>query len=428
MKYIEEYGAFPDTSEILTSKIQNAIDECAKKGEVLCFKKGVYKTGTLIFRSNLSLQLEKDAVILGSENMEDYPDNEASFVDAVDQKRGKTLVLCYKGKNIKITGEGEICGNGRSFNVPTRPFLIRIVESEGVTLDGIRLTDSAAWGLHINKSKDIFVKNIYINSRVNSNNDGIDIDSSENVFIENCDISSGDDAICIKATSDLPSCHIEARNCKITSGWAGFKIGTETVGDIYDIKVTDCYMYDIKGGGIKLVPTDGSNVSDIYVSDIKMDNCTGPVFIILGERLRKYAGVGRDTYSTMKNITIQNIDADIIKAEERGIVFDEVWGNAVGGIIISGTKKNMIKNLTLKNITSSLPGGIEEYEEKEVRYIGADYPEFHRMDIVSAKGIYMRDVDGAVLENISLSYKKDDVRKEMAFENVCGLKTDFKVD
>ncbi len=425
MKYIEEYGIFPGTSEILTEKIQYAIDECVKNGEVLCFKKGIYKTGTLNFKSNLKLYLEKDAIILGSENMEDYPDNNASFVDGVDQKRGKTLILCYEAENIEVSGEGEICGNGKGFDVPTRPFLFRIVSSKNINLDGIRLTDSAAWGLHINKSSDISVKNIYINSRVNANNDGIDIDSSSNVYIENCDITSGDDAVCIKATSDLPSCHITVKNCKMSSGWAGFKIGTETVGDIFDIKVTDCFMYDVKGGGIKFVPTDGSNVSDIYISDIKMQNCTGPVFIVLGERLRKYAGVGRDTFSTIKNITIKNIDADVLRAPERGIAFGEIWGNSIGGIIISGTKKNMIENLTLENIKASLPGGVKEYEEKEVSYIGDKYPEFHRMDIVPAKGIYMRDINNLTLKNINLSFKENDVRELLKFENVSGLISDL---
>ncbi len=425
MKYIEEYGVFPNTAEILTEKIQFAIDDCAKTGEILSFKKGKYITGTLMFKSNLSIHLEKDAVIYGSESMEDYPDNDASFVDGVDQKRGKTLILCYNAENIEVSGEGEICGNGKGFDVPTRPFLFRIVSSKNINLDGIRLTDSAAWGLHINKSSHISVKNIYINSRVNANNDGIDIDSSSNVYIENCDITSGDDAVCIKATSDLPSCHITVKNCKMSSGWAGFKIGTETVGDIFDIKVTDCYMYDITGGGIKFVPTDGSNVSDVYISDIKMDNCTGPVFIALGERLRKYAGVGRDTFSTMKNVTIRNIDADIVRAPERGIFFDEVWGNSIGGIIISGTKKNMIENLILENIKASLPGGVKKFEEKEVAYIGDKYPEFHRMDPVSAKGIYIRDAKNTTLKNIQLSFKEEDVRELIRVENVLNLTSDL---
>ncbi len=422
MKYIRDYGIISDTDEILTDKIQLAIDDCAKSGETLCFNKGSYKTGTLFLRTNSKICLEKGAIISGSTDMSDYPDNEASFVDAVDQKRGKTLVLAYNAENVEIFGEGEICGNGKMFSANTRPFLFRIVKSKNVRLENIRLTDSAAWCLHLNDSTDITVKYISIDNRVNANNDGIDIDASRNVTIEGCDIKSGDDAVCIKTTSDNPSAHISVKNCRITSDWAGIKIGTETVGDIFDIKITDCFMYDVLGGGIKLVPTDGANVSDVLISDIKMQNCTGPIFIVAGERLRKYAGVGRDTFSTIKNVTIKNIEADVVKAPERGIIFNEVWGNAVGGIIISGTKKNMLENLTLKNISASLPGGIKEYEKKEVSYIGDKYPEFHRMDIVPAKGIYIRDVKNSTLENIKLTFKEDDVRENIVCENVQDLK------
>ncbi len=418
MKYIEEYGIVANTDNVITKEIQYAIDECAKEGMTLYFRKGVYKTGTLNFKSNLKIHLEKGACILGSENIDDYSDNNASFVDGVDVKRGKALVLCYECRDVEISGEGEICGNGDKFNELDRPFLFRVVSSEGISLDGITLKNSAAWCLHINKSTDICVKNIHIDSKVNANNDGIDIDSSRNVLIENCNIKSGDDAVCIKATSMLPSCNITVRSCNISSGWAGFKIGTETVGDIYNIKVIDCYMCDVQGGGIKMVPTDGSNVSDIYISDIKMKNCTGPVFITLGERLRKYDGIGRDTFSTIKNITIKNIDADVNKAQERGIVFNEVWGNSIGGIIISGTQKNMIENITLENISASLPGGIEEYSKHGVKYIGKEYPEFHRMDVVPAKGIYMRDAINVKVENLNFTYKEEDIREEIIFENV----------
>lgn len=417
MKKITDYGIFPDKDELLTEKIQYAIDNSSESGEILLFEKGIYKTGTLFLKDNSRIQLEKGAVISGSEDIEDYPDNSASFIDGVDQKRGKTLILAHKVSNVEIKGEGEICGNGKTLKQSTRPFLVRIVESENVSLEGIRLTNAAAWCLHLNKSSFVNVKNITINSRVNENNDGIDIDASNNVTIENCDITSGDDGICLKATADLPCEYIHVKNCRVSSGWGAFKIGTETVGDIRHIRVENCYFYDTPGGGIKMVPTDGSNLSDVYISDIKMDNCAGPIFIALGERLRKYAGVGRETFSTIKNITIKNIEADVVRAPERGIYLNEVWGNAIGGIIISGTKRNSIENLTLENITASLPGGVTEYEKKDVRYIGDSYPEFHRMDIVPAKGIYIRDAKNVALKNIDLTFKEEDVRDITFFEN-----------
>ena len=417
-KYVKDYGVQKDSYELQTEKIQHAIDDCAEQGFELVFEKGVYRTGTLFLRNNSKIVLEENAVISGSDCIEDYPDNDASFVDAVEQRRGKTLILAHKAENVSVTGSGEICGNGGEFSEDTRPFLVRVVESNHVKIDGVRLTKAAAWCLHINNCTHVDIKNITIDSRVNDNNDGIDIDSSDNVNVENCHIMSGDDGICLKATSDRPCKNIFVKNCKVSSGWAGFKIGTESVGDFSHIRVSGCYFYDILGGGIKIVPTDGANVKDVKISDIQMENCTGPIFIALGERLRSYAGIGKDTLSTIENVCIENVTADAVSAPVRGTYLGQIWGNAKGGIIISGTKKNPIKNLSLRNIKASLPGGVTERIKDEVPYIGEKYPEFHMMDIVPAKGIYMRDVDGATLENIQLSFKEADNRDVQFFENV----------
>lgn len=420
-RLITEFDVTPNSELVQTDLIQKAIDECAKENTVLEFVAGRYKTGTLFLRSNTKIHLLDNAVIFGSDNMEDYPDNEASFVDAVNQKRGKALVISYRAENVVISGEGKIFGNGSTLLEATRPFLVRIVESKNVKIEGVSLCDAAAWCLHINGSSDVLIDGITINSDVNANNDGIDIDASNHITVKNSHIMSGDDGICLKATMDCACEYINIENCKVSSGWAGFKIGTESVGDIRHISVKNCYFYDVVGGGIKIVPTDGANVEDVVIENIEMSNCTGPIFIALGERLRKYAGVGRNTLSTIKDIRIENIKADVISAPIRGEYLGEIWGNAIGGIIISGTKKNFIKNLTLKNIEATLPGGVTDYAEHEVIYIGEKYPEFHMMDTVPAKGVYLRNIENSEISDFKLSFKTGDVRKLYHIEDCNDL-------
>ena len=416
-KLITAFGVLPNSSEIQTKKIQIAIDECAKSGDTLVFLEGVYNSGTLCFRSNAKIKLEKGAVISGAHDLSHYPDNEASFVDAVGRKRGKCLAIAYKTENLEIFGEGEICGNGQAF-LDERPFLFRFIEAKNCKLSGIKLSASPSWCLHINQSSNIEIDGISIDNRVNANNDGIDIDSSKNISIKNSHIVSDDDGICLKSTSDIPCKGITVRNCKISSGWGAIKIGTESMGDFSDISIEDCYVYDTLGGGIKIVPTDGGSVDGVSIKNIKMDNTAGPIFIISGTRMREYMGKCKKTKSFIKNVLIENITADTVSAPERGEWDGGVWGNAHGEIIISGTKENPIENLTLKNIKADLPGGIKDYEEHEVPYVGEKYPEFHRMDIVPAKGIFARDVLGLNLENVSLTYKEEDVREEIVLENV----------
>ncbi len=421
---ISSFGVVPNTEELLTTKIQKAIDICAQREDTLVLEKGEYRTGTLILQDNSDIYLEDGAVLYGSDDPDDYYMPEGcSFVDAVGQERGKAFLLAYKKKNVSIGGKGVIFGNGSVFT-DSRPFLVRVIESENINLDGITLKDAGAWCFHICNSGFIDIKNVNIETRVNENNDGIDIDASHHVTIEGCNINSGDDGLCIKSTSLSPCEYVDIKNCSVSSGWGGFKIGTESVGDIHHISIQDCRFYDITGGAIKIVPTDGANVSDITIKNIEMINCTGPIFIVLGERLRKYAGIGRSTLSTMRNITIENITADVYSAPVRGFYFNEIWGHAKGGIIISGTKKNYIKDLTLKNIKAKLPGGVAEYEPHEVPYICENYPEFHRMDILPAKGIYVRNTENARFENITLIIKEQDCRDLIVSEECTNLYID----
>lgn len=414
---INSFGVIPNSKDIQTEKIQRAIDECAKSGDTLVFPEGVYNSGTLSLRSNGKINLQKGAIILGVEDLSHYPDNEASFVDAVGRKRGKSLVIAYKTENLEIFGEGEICGNGKAFT-EERPFLFRFVEAKNCKLSGIKLSASPSWCLHINQSSNIEIDGISIDNRVNANNDGIDIDSSEDITIKNSHIVSDDDGLCLKSTSDKPCKNISIKNCKVSSGWGAIKIGTESMGDFLNILIEDCHVYDTLGGGIKIVPTDGGSVDGVTIKNVRMENTTGPIFIVSGTRMREYMGKCKKTKSHIKNVTIENVTADVVSAPIRGEWDNEIWGNAHGEIIISGTKEDPIENLTLKNITASLPGGTIAYDSHPVPYIGEKYPEFHRMDLVPAKGIFARDILGLCLENVSLTYKREDVRDEIVFDNV----------
>ena len=109
MKKISDYGIMPDTNELLTEKLQYAIDDCANSGKTLVFEKGIYKTGTLLLRNNSKITLEKDAVISGSENIDDYPDNDASFTASLCTRTNSTIsrfdrisTLCTKNGSLPL--------------------------------------------------------------------------------------------------------------------------------------------------------------------------------------------------------------------------------------------------------------------------------------------------------------------------------------
>ncbi len=420
---VKNFGARGDGKANDTAALQNAIDICATEGRTLLISSGTYNTGTLFIRDNSDIRFEENAIISAIADLSVYH-SASTFVDAVGRTRGKALIVFYEVKNIKISGKGMITGNGPDLKSDERPFLVRVDKSENITIQDIRLEHSPSWCLHIDKSKNIDIDNVTIYNRHCANNDGIDVDSSENVTVTNCDISSGDDGICIKTTSNLPCKNITVKNCRVSTDWGAFKIGTESVGDFENIFVSDCLFYDVFGGGIKIVPVDGANVNNVRINNIVMNNCTGPIFIANGERNREYAKEGRSALSTIKNIEISNITADIITAPEHGFYDGEIWGKALGGIILSGTVKNKLKNIVLTDMNLSLPGGYNGDIPVKVREMGKLYPEFHRFDPVPAKGIYIRHADGIKIHNIKMNFKAADSREEIYCDDTSNCQLD----
>lgn len=415
---IKQWNAVGDGITDDTVAVQTAIDICAEERKILYISNGTYKIGTVELRDNSHLFFEEGAVFSGIESVSAYSANTACFVDAVNIMRGRTLVLIYKAKHIVIEGKGMITGNGPNVQTENdRPFLIRVAESEDVIIRDVKLTQSISWCLHIFKSRDVCIEHIILYNRGCPNNDGIDVDSSQNVRIIGCDISSDDDAVCIKTTSRVATKDVYVKDCKISTGWGAFKIGTESVGDISNITLEDCEFYDVVGGGIKIVPTDGAIVDGVKIKNVKMRNCTGPIFIANGERNRAYAGEHSDQLSKVRNVEIDGVEADVVAAPTRGYYDGEVWGNAIGGVILSGTAKSKLENIRLTNMKLSLPGGYTGTIRTDIREMGTMYPEFQRFDPVPAKGIYVRHGYNVSWENIDISYKAEDVRREIYTED-----------
>jgi len=232
---IRDYGALGDSLSVNTTYIQNAIDATSKQGGgIVSIQDGIYITGTILLKEGVRLEITENAKLVGSSNPKDYQSID-TFVDATGQERGNCLIGAIRASNIGIIGKGVIDGNGKAFlyeNLQSkrnelgisqndkkfgnnRPFLLRFVESSNIQIEDIHLRQPAAWTCHFYQSNDIMVKNVKIYSRANHNNDGIDLDSSYNAQIENCVIDTGDDAICFKTTSVLPTHTIRVQNCSL---------------------------------------------------------------------------------------------------------------------------------------------------------------------------------------------------------------------
>ncbi|AUP80541.1 glycoside hydrolase family 28 protein [Flavivirga eckloniae] len=429
---IQDFGAVGDSLTVNTEAIQKAIDACSEKGggEVVVTD-GVYITGTIILKDSVTLRIDENSKLVGSSNPQDYKSIDA-FVDATGQTRGNCLIGSKNAKNIAIIGKGIIDGNGEAFlaknlslkmeeiKLPSnerkgfgtnRPFLLRFVESSQITLKDVNLRQAAAWACHFYQSKDIIVDAISIYNHANKNNDGIDLDSSHNITIKNCDINTEDDAVCIKSTSPLPTHNVAVKDCKLKSDWGAIKFGTESMGDFFNIKISNCKIYDTRGGGIKLLSVDGAKMYDVTIDSIDMDNVDMPIFIRLGERLRTYRNAEKQEVGSIDNIVIKNINATTRSLENSRV-------SSPSGIFITGTPNHKISSVLLENISITLPGSEENLILKEVEEQETAYPEFSFFKVLPAYGLYGRHIENLELSKVTFNLLSKDTREEMVLNDV----------
>jgi len=408
-------GVLGDGTTLNTTTIQKAIDDCSEAGGgTISFPAGRYLTGTIQIKSNVTLRLEKDATLLGSTEAADYR-NLDPFIDGSGNPLGHALIVAVDAENVGIEGQGTVDGQSPKMKTKqhpysVRPMLLRWVRCTNVTVRDVRLTNPGAWTLNFFQTKDAVIEGVTIRSRDlgMANNDGIDLDSCENVRIHNCDIISGDDALCIKATSAAkPSRDIVATNCKLSTRCNAIKLGTEAIGGFENIKISNCRITNTKLAGIALNAVDGGDLRNVEISDVTMDGVAAPISIRLGARLKTFreGDQPRPTPGKLRDVTIKNVSAKNIE---------------MIGIIINGVPGFPVEALTLENIRLELPGG-GTAEAAQVRLPEKEkaYPEFNMFGkTLPAYGIYARHVRGVKFINVRLNPLKPDARPATVFVDV----------
>ncbi len=324
---VKGYGATGDGTTLDSKAIQKAIDACAQQGGgKVIFPAGKYLSGTIVIKDNITLLLQKDALILGSTDIEHY-DNIDPFTDGLGIDVGWALLVAVDARNIGIEGDGAIDGQGAQLKAKhvladtrgegkiwgRRPFLLRIVRCTGVTVRGVSLYYAAAWTSHYFQSKQVLIENVKIVSHGVAHNDGMDIDGCQQVQIRDCDVVSGDDALCFKTTSSTMACKdITVTRLKLKSNQAAIKMGTESMAPFEDINISHCEIYDTRNGGIKLLTVDGAHLRNVTITDITMKNVRTPILLRLGSRLQVFRK-GKDTQQatgTFENVVIRNVKAE----------------------------------------------------------------------------------------------------------------------
>jgi len=405
---VRDYGAKGDGKTMCTGSIQKAIDACSKAGGgTVYLPPGTFLSGTIYFKTGVTLRLAAGCTLKGSTNLNDYPQTIPAFRSYTDNYTEKSLIYAENVERVAITGSGIIDGQGASFEGPykVRPYMIRFIQCRNVTIKDVTIINSPMWVQHYLACDDVRITGITVHSLVNRNNDGIDIDSCRRVIISDCNITSGDDAIVLKSTSDRVCSEVTVSNCVLSTRCNALKMGTESNGGFKNIVITGCSIYDTRLAGIALEIVDGGSMDRVVVSNITMNKIGAPIFVRLGNRARPFKqDMEKPGMGTMRNITISNIEAT---------------GANPTGCAISGLPEAAIENLTLSNVRLSFAGGGTNADAGRAIPENAEgYPEYAMFGKLSAYGFFCRHVKGLKLLNVQLQLAKADRRHAVVFEDV----------
>lgn len=437
---ITKYGAVPDGHQLNTRFIQNAIDDCSKKGGgIVQVPSGLWLTGPIVLKSNVNLNLAVGSTLLFTKDKTQYPLVKANW-EGYDQMRNQSPISAEGATNIAITGKGIIDGNGDGWRMvkkdkltesqwkklvasggivskdgrlwmPSegfakgqdmkdpgritpdrdeahyqsikdflRPNLLVLTKCDKILLEGVTFQNSPAWNLHPLMSSNITVRNIQVkNPWYAQNGDGIDLESCRNVLIENSVFDVGDDGLCIKSGRDAD--------------------GRARAMPTQDVIIRGCTVYASHGGFVVGSEMSGG-AKNIYVS-----NCTF-VGSDIGLRFKTTRGRG----GIVENIFIKDIYMKDIPGD--AVLFDMYYmGN--DPVPMEGEKRELPKvqmlpvdettpqfrNINISNVYCS--------GAKKAIFIRG-LPEMHIKNIKIENSVFQSDIGVDIQEasNITLNNVK----------------------
>ncbi len=323
---IKDFGGVGDGVTLNTEAFAKAISALKEMGGGhLVVPAGLWISGLIAFVDNMDLHLEKNAIIMASSD-------KSLFIkerDGQKENRCTPMITADKCKNISITGEGTIDGNGAMWRPVKRsktsdmewneflymggtqaeegqlwfPFnlnhvdniadaperaetmrahLVRINNCENVLVQGVTLQNSPKFHLVPSTCKNVIIDGVTLRCPWNAQNgDAMDIGCCKNVLIVNNIVDAGDDGICMKGgagesgVKNGPCENILIQDNTVYHAHGGFVIGSEFSGGMKNIVVrnnrfsgTDTGLR-FKSGIGRGGQTENIYINDIYMTDIK---------------------------------------------------------------------------------------------------------------------------------------------------------------
>jgi polygalacturonase len=445
---IKTFGAKGDGVTLDSPAINQAIDAAkAAGGGIVQIPAGNYLSGSIHLQSHVAIHFSPGATIVATNDPAAYDEPEPNQWDKL-QDYGhshfhNSLIWGENLEDISITGPGRIWGKGlvRSQRAPQPGDTVRRVGNKALVLKLCRNVVLRDFSILMGGWFGILatgVDNMTIsNLKIDTNRDGMDIISCRQVRISDCTVNSPyDDGICLKSDYSLGfarACeNITIVNCQVSgydngtlldgtyqrkqvynnaganAGPTGrLKFGTESNGGFKNITISNVLFDYCRGLALETV--DGGLLEDVSISNVTMrDIQNAPIFLRLGSRLRAPEGTptGALRRVSLSNFVVYNADPRYAS-------------------IISGVPGHDIEDVKLNNIRISYAGGgtraqaaLEPKEEEK------GYPEPRMFGDIPAYGFFIRHVKGIELNDVHISYVKEDMRPAFHLQDVKDVEFD----
>ena len=368
---LTDFGGVGDGVTLNTEAFRKAISALTKKGGGrLVVPQGVWLTGPIQLKDNIDLHITRNAIVLFS------PDK-SLFVD----KDGKSSrcdagIKASKRKNIAITGEGIVDGNGAQWrpvkrgkvsdvewkrfkeiggvergngqlwypwdvkagypNIAETPEqqekmrqdLVRLTDCENVLIKGVTFQNSPRFHVHPCNSRNVIIDGVTVRCPWNAQNgDAIDISDCHQVLIVNSVVDAGDDGLCMKSGNMKPTALVNGcediliQDNAVFHAHGGFVIGSESITGMKRIVVRQCQFSGTDTGlRFKSGIGRGGKTEDIFISDIVMNDITDEAIVFQCDYVDRPAG--HDEKKETKAVKLEKVpdftDIDITRVVCRG--------------------------------------------------------------------------------------------------------------
>lgn len=382
-------GALGDGKTSNTKAIQNLIDKTAREGGgTLVVPDGTFLTGALFFKQGVSLSIEKGGVLKGSVNPDDYPQVQTRWEGT--EREWTSALLNFTGMtDVELTGEGTVDGSGDEWlargggrgqapRAPQegaaapprprvgRPRMICFQNCKRVRIANLKLRQQAVWCLHILYSEDVTVDGVNITADHNiPSSDGIDIDSSRRVRVNNVDIDVNDDCISIKSGKDAdglrvnrPAEDIVIENSRFHYGHGGVAMGSETSGGIRNVLVRNCVSDAGNWAPIrfKTQPSRSGVVENITYRDMQLKDTKQAFEFNMEWRMVPPIAPPAKVLPVVRNVTIRNITGTVnsvglmhglVDSPIENVKFENCKITAQKGFVMENARKVDLSGLTV---------------------------------------------------------------------------------